>query len=272
MKTLVVAALVALGAVSVTTTAAPQREFVEARGSVKSVPLPPGGPTPRMADGHPDFSGVWFDGPTGMANAWSVDAERGPAEDPIPFQPWAAEKRKAMTRVELELSSANVNCTPVGTPGMFTDNAYAHQIVMKPGMFVHLIENNNRYNVVYIDGRPHTPKEELEPLFYGDQTAKWEGDTLVIDSISIDTRAQIRDGWMHSEELHVIERLRRPSMNYLEYQVTIEDPKVLTKPWTSAWETLSLSAKNERLSENFCTNNENVEQLRSLYEQQKGQK
>ena len=160
---------------------------------------------------------------------------------------------------ELELSSANVNCTPVGTPGMFTDNAYAHQIVMKPGLFVHLIENNNRWNAVYIDGRPHTAKEELEALFYGDQTARWEGDTLVIDSISIDTRAQIRDGWFHSEDLHVIKRLRRPSMNYLEYQVTIEDPKVLTKPWTSRWETLSLSANNERLSENFCNNNENVE-------------
>ena len=58
-------------------------------------------------------------------------------------------------------------------------------------------------------------------------------------------------------------------MNYLEYQVTIEDPKVLTKPWTSPWETLSLSANNERLSENFCADNENVEQLRKLYEEQK---
>ena len=269
MKAYIGVLLAATCALSVVVTAQ-EKPFVEARGNVVPVPLPPGGPTPRMADGHPDFSGVWFDGPTGKANAWSVvpdqTAER---EEPIPFQPWAAEKRKAMTRVELELSSANVNCTPVGTPGMFTDNAYAHQIVMKPGLFVHLIENNNRWNAVYIDGRPHTAKEELEALFYGDQTARWEGDTLVIDSISIDTRAQIRDGWFHSEDLHVIERLRRPSMNYLEYQVTIEDPKVLTKPWTSRWDTLSLSANNERLSENFCTNNENVEQLRKLYEDQK---
>ena len=269
MKVYIGVLLAATCALSVVATAQ-EKPFVEARGNVVPVPLPPGGPTPRMADGHPDFSGVWFDGPTGKANAWSVvPNESNEKEDPIPFQPWAAEKRKAMTRVELELSSANVNCTPVGTPGMFTDNAYVHQIVMKPGLFVHLIENNNRYNVVYIDGRPHTPKEEQEPLFYGDQTARWEGDTLIIDSVSIDTRAQIRDGWFHSEDLHVIERLRRPSMNYLEYQVTIEDPKVLTKPWTSRWETLSLSANNERLSENFCTNNENVEQLRKLYEEQK---
>ena len=184
------------------------------------------------------MSGVWFPGPTGKANAWSVVPDERVKEDPIPFQPWAAEKRKAMSRAEVELlSSANVQCLPPGTPGMFTDNPYAHQIVMKPGLFVHLIENNNRWRVVHIDGRPHKPKEEQEPLFYGDRSARWEGDTLVIDTISIDERAQIRDGWFHSDELHVIERLRRPSMNYLEYQFTIEDPKVLTKPWTSAWRT-----------------------------------
>jgi len=114
-------------------------------------------------------------------------------------------------------------------------------------------------------------KDELEPLFYGDQTARWEGDTLVIDSISIDERAQIRDGWFHSDELHVIERLRRPSKNYLEYQFTIEDPKVLTKPWTSTWNTFSLSANNEDLLENFCTNNANIEQLKKLTEVEKKQ-
>jgi hypothetical protein len=243
-----------------------EKKPVQARGSVVPVPLPPGGPTPRMSDGKPDLSGVWFPGPTGKANAWSTLREEGPKQDPIPYQPWAKAKRDAMTRVELELSSANVNCTPVGTPGMFTDNAYVHMIDTKPGLFIHLIENNNRWNVVHTDGRAHKPKDEQEPLFYGDQTAKWEGDTLVIDSISIDERSQILDGWMHSDQLHVIERLRRPSKNYLEYQYTIEDPKVLTKPWTSAWDTMSLG-KDDDLSENFCTNNQNVEELKKLYEQ-----
>jgi hypothetical protein len=248
---------------------AQEKPYIEARGSVKAVPLPPGGPTPRMADGKPDFSGVWFDGPTGRANAWSVDREEGPREDPIPFQPWAQARWDAQTRVERELNSPSVNCMPVGTPGMFMENAFAHQIIMKPGLFVHLVEMNNRWHVVHTDGRPHKPKEEQEPLFYGDQTAHWEGDTLIIDSISIDERTQIRDGWFHSDQLHVIERLRRPSMNYLLYQVTVEDPKVLTKPWTSPWNTLTLSALNEDLTENFCTNNENIMQFKKLYEQEK---
>ena len=242
------------------------KTFVEARGSVRSVRLPPGGPTPRMADGKPDLSGVWFQGPTGKANNWSVDAEAPTKEDPIPFQPWAAAKRKAMTRVDLELSSVAVNCGPVGTPGMFSENAYAHLISTKPGQFIHLIERNNRWNVIHTDGRPHKPKEELEPLFYGDQSAHWEGDTLVIDSISIDERAQIQDGWFHSDQLHVVERLRRPSKNFLEYQFTIDDPKVLTRPWTSAWATFSLSANDEDLLESFCTNNQNPAQLLKLNE------
>ena len=246
------------------------KPFVEARGSVKPVPLPPGGPAPRMADGKPDLSGVWFPGPTGKANAWSTEREAPQRQDPIPFQPWAEAKYKALTRVDLELSSANVNCTPVGTPGMFTDNAYVHLISAKPGQFIQLIENNNRWRAVHTDGRPHKPADEQEPLFYGDETARWDGDTLVIDSISIDERAQIQDGWFHSDQLHVIERLRRPSKNYLEYQYTIEDPKVLTKPWTSKWDTLSLG--NEDLTENFCTNNENVEQLKKLNELTKTKK
>jgi len=263
--------LVLLAATGMQSVAAPAQDkpFVEARGNVTPVPLPPGGPAPRMADGHVDLSGVWFEGPTGKANAWSVIPDARVEEDPIPFQPWADAKIKSMTRTELELSRANVRCEPVGTPGMFNQNPYPHQIVMKPGLFVHLSENNNNWNVVHTDGRPHKAREDLEPLFNGDQTARWEGDTLVIDTISIDERTLISgNGWFHSDQVHVIERLRRPSLNYLEYQYTVEDPKVLTKPWTSAWKTFSLG--NEDLTENFCTNNENAGQLRKLIEIEAG--
>ncbi len=271
MKTRILVTLAAVCALSFAVTAQ-EKKFVEARGSVKPVRLQPGGPPPRMSDGKVDLSGVWFPGPTGKANAWSVEPEERVKQDPIPFQPWAEAKYKAMSRVELELSSSNVNCTPVGVPGMFTDNAYVHQISTKPGQLIHLIENNNRWRVVRTDGRPHKKPEELEPLFNGDETAHWEGDTLVIDSISIDERTWILDGWFHSDKLHVIERLRRPSKNFLEYQYTIEDPKVLTKTWTSAWQTLSLSANDEDLTENFCTNNQNVEELKKLLEVEKAKK
>jgi len=241
----------------------PDKTFVDARGSVKPVPLPPGGAPPRMSDGHVDLSGVWFSGPTGKANAWSTVPDQPLKEDPVPFRPEAAAKIRGMSRTERELNSPGVRCTPVGTPGMWTINPYPHQLITKPGLYVHLIESDNAWNVVHTDGRPHKKSDDLEPLYNGDQTAHWEGDTLVIDTISIDERTWInQSGWFHSDQAHVIERVRRPSMNYLEYQYTVEDPKVLTRPWTSAWRTYSLGS--EDLTENFCTNNENVDQLEKL--------
>jgi hypothetical protein len=218
-----------------------------------------------MADGHVDLSGVWFSGPTGKANAWSVVAEAPQRQDPMPYQPWLEAKLNGLSRAERQLTSAQVTCKPLGVPGMWTNNPYPHQIVMKPGILVHLIESNNNYRVVYTDRKEHVKPEEREPLYNGDSTVRWEGDTLVIDTISLDERTWIDgSGWFHSNQAHVIERVRRPSVNYLEYQYTVEDPKVLTRPWTSAWRTYSLG--NEDLTENFCTNNENVEQLQKLSE------
>jgi hypothetical protein len=246
------------------------RPLIEARGNVEQNVLPPGGPSPRMADGHVNLSGVWFAGRTGRANAWSILPRERVQSEPVPFQPWARARIDAMSQLERQLSSPSVRCEPVGTPGMFTMNhGYPSQIVMQPGLFVHLAEADNSWRVVHTDGRPHKPAEELAPLFNGDQTAHWEGDTLVIDSISFDERTWINGtGWFHSDELHVIERLRRPSMNYLEYQYSVEDPKVLTEPWTSGWDIYTLGS--EDLIENFCTNNENIEQLQRLNEIQAG--
>lgn len=249
-----------------------EKTFVEARGNVKPVPLPPGGPPPRMSDGHVDFSGVWFSGPTGRANAWSVVPDQPRKEEPVPFRPEVAAKLKAMTRSELELGRAQVTCQPLGVPGMWTDNPYPHQIVMKPNLFVHLIESNNNWRVVRLD-KPHRPLEEREPLYMGDTASRWDGDTLVLETISLDTRAWIQgNGWYKTDKTKITERLRRPSRNYLEYQYTVEDPDTLTKPWTSTWRSFSLSAADEDLTENFCTNNENVDQFRKLNEIESGQR
>ena len=255
VKTQIGVMLAAVCLLSVAAAAQEEKKFVEARGNVIPVPLPPGGPPPRMADGKVDLSGVWFSGPTGKANAWSIVPDEPLKQDPIPYRPDVAAKIEAMSRAERQLRSAQVTCSPLGVPGMWTNNPYPHQVVMKPNLFVHLIESNNNWRVVRIP-RQHRPKEEQETLYMGDTASRWEGDALVLDTISLDER-----NW-YSDSLHVIERLRRPSLNYLEYQYTLEDPKVLTRPWTSAWRTYSLG--NEDLTENFCTNNENVEQLLKL--------
>ena len=236
-------------------------------GAAKSKPhsVPKGGPPPRASDGHPDLSGVWFPGTAGgftfnAALRKQFDPKVTP-EDPPPFQPWATAKIKAMTATDYELGRASVNCLPRGVPGMFLIDPYPFQLVQTPGLFIQLDELNNNWRVVHTDGRAHNP--EPDPSFNGDEVGHWDGDTLVIDVISIDERTWNNfTGWFHSDQEHVIERISRPSKNYLVYQVTIEDPKVLSKPWTSAPRVWTLG--HEDLLEYFCTNNQDVDQYKAL--------
>ena len=237
----------------------------------KAKPLPPGGPAPRATDGHVDLSGVWFPGLMGRDDLTAesdparkqFDPKETPEEKP-PFQPWAAAKIKAMSDVELEIGRPSVNCMPRGVPGMFTADPYPLQLVQTPGQLVQLDELNNNFRVIPTDGRPHA--KDPDPTFTGDDIGHWEGkDMLVIDDIALDERTWNNlAGWFHSDQEHVIERLTRPSLNYLVYQVTIEDPKVLTKPWTSAPRKWSLG--HEPLQEYYCTNNEDKRQFEELEE------
>ena len=127
--------------------------------------------------------------------------------------------------------------------------------------------SGDRIKTVHTDKRP-LPKYP-DPLFNGNSSAWWDGDTLIIESIGFDERTWVSgNGWSHSDQLHVIERIRRPSLNYLEYQFTVEDPKVLTKPWTSGWRKFSLAQSDDRLLENYCTNEQNADHFRKLADQE----
>jgi len=163
----------------------------------------------------------------------------------------------------LELSRPSVNCAPRGVPGMWFANPYPVKLVQTRDELIQLNELNTNFRIIHTDGRPH-PKNP-DPTFVGDATAHWEGDTLVIDVIAIDERTWNNFiGWFHSDQEHVIERLSRPSENSLVYQVTIEDPKVLTAPWTSQPHIWSLH--HEDLEEYYCTNNQEQDQYKSILE------
>ena len=245
----------------------PQKPLVEAIGTTDPGPLPPGGPAPRMADGKPDLSGIWFAGVIGRPSAWSRTRPERIVEEPVPFKPEVAAKLKSYTRAQLEAMDPTVNCLPRGVPGMFTMNPHPSELITFPGVFVQLVEAGNQWRKVFTDKRPH-PKY-LDPLFNGNSSAWWEGDTLIIDSVGFDERTWISgNGWYHSDKVRVIERLRRPSKNYLEYQFSVEDPDVLTKPWTSGWRKYTLAQDDDKLLENYCTNEQNSEHFRIIAEQE----
>ena len=270
-------------------------------GKAPSKALPDGGPAPRLADGHPDLSGIWFVGALGKEDATLVPsaASQGDAEvrafDPKvtpeqkpSFQPWAAEKVKQMGRgpdavslsklskeqqlaaIDAEIMRLERNCMPHGTPGIILVGAmHGMQLAATSGLLVELTELNHDYRVIPTDGRAHM--KDPDPLFNGDEVGRWEGDTLVIDTIGLDDRTWNDAGaWFHSDQQHVVERFTRPSRNYLIYQVTVEDPKVLTKPWVSAPHRFSLSVTGEPLNEWYCgINPDGDEEVRALRETRK---
>jgi hypothetical protein len=239
--------------------------------------MPPGGPPPRLPDGHPDFSGHWLPNSAGqgVSGRFGVDPAarrqfdpKATPEAPPSFQPWALAKIKSMTPTEVELSKSSVNCMPRGLPAIWLQNPYSTVIVHKPDMMAQLYEVLNNWRLIHLDGRP-VPKNP-EPWFHGNSTSRWDGDTLVIESIGFDDRTYIMpNGWFHSDELKVIERYSRPSRNYLIVEITVDDPKVLTTPWKSAPRRWTLG--NGEVYEFYCTNNKELDELEKLREQeQKG--
>jgi len=240
----------------------------------KIQPLPPGGPAPRLADGHPDLSGQWFPNLAGqgVSGRFGVDPAatrqfdpKVTPETPPAFQPWALARIKAMTPTELELSKSSVNCMPRGVPAIWLQNPYSTMMVHKPDVLVQLYEVLNNFRVIHLDGRPLPAYPE--PLFHGNSAARWEGDTLVVESTGFDERTYIQpNGWFHSDQLRVVERYSRPSMNYLMVEVTVDDPKVLTKPWKSAPRRWTLGSGD--IYEFYCTNNRELEELEKVREQE----
>jgi hypothetical protein len=263
------AGLAGIIAMTLSLTAGAQNN-VERRTEYQIKALPPGGPAPRLADGHVDFSGQWFPNGAGqgVSGRFGVDPaalgtrdRNAPPEEKPAFQPWALAKIKAMTPTELELSKSSVNCLPRGVPAIWLQNPYSTLIVHTPGLMAQLYEVLNNWRVIHLDGRP-LPKDP-EPFFHGNSAAHWEGDTLVVDSIGFDERTYIQpNGWFHSDALHVTERYSRPSKNYLMVQLTVDDPKVLEKPWKSATHRWTLG--DGEIFEFYCTNNKELEQLEKL--------
>jgi len=232
--------------------------------------MPPGGPPPRLADGHPDLSGHWLPNGAGqgVSGRFGVDPAamrqfdpKVTPEEPPAFKPAALARIKSMTPTELELSKSSVNCMPRGVPAIWLQNPYSTVLVHKPNMLVQLFEVLNNWRLIHLDGRP-LPKNP-EPFFHGNSTARWEGDTLVVETIGFDERTYIMpNGWFHSDQLKVTERYRRPSMNYLIVEITVEDPQVLEKPWKSAPRRWTLG--DGEVYEFYCTNNKELEELEKV--------
>jgi len=195
---------------------------------------PPSGATPRTAEGKPDFSGVWW-GP--------ATTDPGKPE----WTPWAEQIARERTGNN-RLDSPKARCLPSNV--MFSGQVW--EFVQSKEIMVWISDDDfPGFHQIYI-GRNH-PKD-TNPTWYGNSVAKWEGDTLVVDRVAFDERMWL-DGASHphSDQLHIIEKYRRPDLGHLEMEVTTEDPKALVKPFTQ--KRVADLAPREEVFEFICTEN-----------------
>jgi len=194
-------------------------------------------PAPRMPDGKPDLSGIWqLDAPSACPGC-QVDYTPAPeflnlgAKLPggLPYQPWAAALVKERTE-QLGKDDPVGLCKPGGAVRILTYPPY-RKFIQLPDLFVILSERDVTYRQIFTDGRP-LPVDP-SPTFNGFSIGKWEGDTLVVQTNGLREGTWLdRNGSPISDAAKMTERYRRVNFGRLNIELTIDDPKVYTRPWT----------------------------------------
>jgi hypothetical protein len=195
-------------------------------------------PAPRTADGKPDFSGIWQLEPR-PCDAAECQVDYVPAAEfvnfgaklpgGLPYQPWAATLVKERTE-QLGKDDPVGLCRPGGALRILTFPPF-RKFLQMPDLFVILSERDVTYRQVFMDGRPLP--EDPTPTFNGYSVGRWDGDTLVVTSNGFRDGTWLdRNGSPMSDAAKLTERYRRVNYGRVEIDVTLDDPKVYTRPWT----------------------------------------
>jgi hypothetical protein len=207
-------------------------------------------PTPRLPDGTVDLSG------DGIWNLpWITDFGKQLVGDnaAVPFLPWtkAMYDYNASNQVAYDPQGF---CLPPGGPRMF-GTPYPAEFIQQKDRIVVIFEGGAHvWREVHMDGRPLPDSEELNPTYFGYSVGHWEGDTLVIETVGFNEKTWLNfGGYMHTDELHTIERISRPDYDTLHYEATITDPGAYSAPWTIAWDVRW--SEGQELAEYICQEN-----------------
>jgi hypothetical protein len=207
------------------------------------IPKTPGGkpnleaPAPRSLDHHPDLSGLWAAEKRPCPPGGCIDMQIGEQfldiafglKNGLPLQPWAAALLQQRT-LENGKDDPTSRCLP-GSPVQMHTSPFLRKYIQAPGLLAMLSENSSLYRQIFTDDRP-LPADP-SPSWFGNSSGKWEGDTLVIHTNGLrDEQWLDRNGTPLTGAAKLTERFRRPAFGRLEIDITIDDPKAYTAPFT----------------------------------------
>jgi len=212
---------------------------------------------PAQSTKTPDFTGAWG---TFRAGRGGGDPKLNPPpagelvlkpEYAKPYEARRAAEADANKRGE-QLANSGAQCIPYGVPTMMSVAVYPVEIVQTAKQMTIISEAFSEVRRVYLD-RPQIPLEDVPPGYYGRSVGKWDGDTLVVDTIGIKTSVGGYRGMPHSEKMRITERFKLVAPDVMHDQITIDDPVVLEKPmvYTLAYRRLP----NYEMVEFVCDNN-----------------
>ena len=250
-------------------------------------PADPNAPTPRLANGKPDLTGSWVGVSGGLQGSGGDMFRRctpfqskncmewtNQSEDWVFMSSTRLDQRQPLYKPEYwdkiialdqwtNKEDPVMTCKPLGLPRQGPPARIFHtdkDITMLYRAGVDGAGGYAEHRMIALDGRPHDPKRPNMYTYMGYTTGSWEGDTLVLDSTGFTDETWLgRGGWIHSDELRVIEKFTRKG-NEILYEVTVEDPVYFLKPWVNPARTLRLSAANAIIGERgSCTEGEHEE-------------
>ena len=212
--------------------------------------------TPRWPDGHPRLSALpgqpgYWSSPSASSlseagnniqfDAYGLLKNIADAPKVAPFQTWARDLYLYRQRTNLKDDPMYVSCLPPGGPRLY-QTRYGLQFMedqRRDRIFVLMGGANRNWHLIYTDGRVQRGQrggDDDNPLYYGRSVAKWEGDTLVVDTKGFNEKFWLSNGGLpHTEQLHLTERITRSDFNTLKYEVTVDDPGAYIRPWASTW-------------------------------------
>jgi hypothetical protein len=244
---------------------------------------PPAPPKPaadirRKPDGKPDLQGFYE--PDGGGANYGLQRHAGnsltpggrgvlidPPDGKLPAQPWAVQELADRQRTERGYDDPTAHCFPPGVPrSMYVPTSF--QIVQTPDALV-ILHERIAWRIIRLDGRPHLP--DSIRLWQGDSVGRWEGDTLVVDTTNLNGKTWLNEvGEIVSYAEHVVERFTPTGPDHVDYQATVTDPIVYTRPWTMK---VSFNREKFELTEAACHEEDHdLPHLKALKEAAAGKK